>query len=175
MSNRQIVMDAIRDVPDFPKPGILFKDITPIMESPAAYAAAVDGLKDLIKDSAYDKLAAIESRGFVFGGPMGLDLLKPLVLLRKAGKLPAKVRSVTYSLEYGEATLEAHVDSFEPGDKVVIVDDLLATGGSALASAQLVHDSGAEVVGFLFLVELDFLAGRDKLTSTAPVFSLVNY
>lgn len=175
MSERQIVMDAIRDVPDFPKPGILFKDITPIMESPAAYSAAVTGLKELIKNTAFDKLAAIESRGFVFGGPLGLDLDKPLVLLRKAGKLPAATRSVTYSLEYGEATLEAHLDSFSPGDRVIIVDDLLATGGSAMASAQLVQDSGAEVVGFLFLVELDFLAGREKLASLAPVFSLVNY
>ena len=175
MSNRQVVMDIIRDVPDFPKPGILFKDITPIMESPTAYAAAVAGLKDLLAGVDFDKLAAIESRGFVFGGPLSLDLRKPLALLRKAGKLPAATRSVTYSLEYGEATLEAHVDSFERGDRVIIVDDLLATGGSALASAQLVSDRGAKVVGFLFLVELDFLGGREKLAEVAPVFSLVNY
>lgn len=175
MSHRQIVQDAIRDIPDFPKPGILFKDITPIMESPAAYRAALDGLKELLGAVAFDKLAAIESRGFIFGGPLGLDLDKPLVLLRKAGKLPGATRSVTYSLEYGEATLEAHVDSFAAGDRVVIVDDLLATGGSALASAELVKQSGAEVVGFLFLVELDFLAGREKLADVAPVFSLVNY
>lgn len=168
-------MDAIRDIQDFPKPGILFKDITPVMEVPAAYAAAVAGLKDLITGTEFDKLAAIESRGFIFGGPLSLDLVKPLALLRKAGKLPSATRSVTYSLEYGEATLEAHVDSFSPGDRVIIVDDLLATGGSARASAQLVQESGAEVVGFLFLVELGFLAGREVLTPMAPVFSLVNY
>ena len=175
MSNRQTVIDAIRDIQDFPKPGILFKDITPVMEVPAAYAAAVDGLKELIAETSFDKMAAIESRGFIFGGPLSLDLVKPLALLRKAGKLPSATRSVTYSLEYGEATLEAHLDSFTPGEKVIIVDDLLATGGSALASAQLVQESGAEVVGFLFLVELDFLEGREKLADIAPVFSLVNY
>lgn len=175
MDNRQIVHDTIRDIPDFPKPGILFKDITPIMENPAAYKAAMAGLKDLVKGLPYDKLAAIESRGFVFGAPMSLDLDKPLCLLRKAGKLPSETRSVTYALEYGEATLEAHVDSFSPGDRVLIVDDLLATGGSALASAQLISDSGAEVVGFLFLVELGFLKGREALQDIAPVFSLVTY
>lgn len=175
MNHRQTVMEAIRDVPDFPKPGILFKDITPVMESPAAYRAAQDGLRDLLQDCAFDKLAAIESRGFIFGGPLALELSKPLGLLRKAGKLPGNTRSVTYALEYGEATLEAHLDSFGPGDRVVIVDDLLATGGSALAASRLVRESGALVAGFLFLVELEFLGGREKLAAVAPVFSLVNY
>lgn len=175
MDNRQLVMDVIRDIPDFPKPGILFKDITPIMESPKAYEAAIRGLQGLIEDTPFDKLASIESRGFLFGGPMGLNLDKPMVLLRKVGKLPGETRKVTYELEYGEATLEAHVSSFEPGDRVIIVDDLLATGGSAAASAKLVTDSGAKVAGFLFLVELDFLKGRDVLSPMAPVFSLVNY
>lgn len=175
MSHRQTVMDAIRDIPDFPKPGILFKDITPVMEDPAAYRAALAGLKELLQGVSFGKLAAIESRGFIFGGPLGLDLDKPLVLLRKAGKLPGRTNSVTYALEYGEATLEAHLDSFAPGDQVVIVDDLLATGGSALASAELVQAAGGEVTGFLFLVELEFLGGREKLAQVAPVFSLVNY
>lgn len=175
MSDLQLVKDAIRDVPDFPKPGIMFKDITPVMESPAVYAAAVSGLRELLAGTSFDKLAAIESRGFVFGGPLGLELDRPLVLLRKAGKLPAQTRSVTYALEYGQATLEVHVDALGPGDRVVIVDDLLATGGSARAAAQLVTDSGAEVAAFLFLVELDFLSGREKLADLAPVFSLVNY
>lgn len=175
MDNRQIVMDAIRDIPDFPKPGILFKDITPIMESPAAYRASILCLEELVDAQDFDKLAAIESRGFLFAGPMGLNLDKPMCLLRKAGKLPGQTRSVTYSLEYGEATLEAHVDSFGPGDRVLIVDDLLATGGSASAAAQLVRDCGAEVAGFLFLVELDFLKGRALLEAEAPVFSLVIY
>ena len=175
MEHRQAVIDAIRDIPDFPKPGVLFKDITPIMEDPAAYRASLEGLKGLIKDQEFTKLAAIESRGFLFGGPMGLELNKPMCLLRKAGKLPGDTRAVTYALEYGEATLEAHVDSFGPGDRVLIVDDLLATGGSALAAAELVRLGGAEVSGFLFLVELDFLHGRAKLEAEAPVFSLVTY
>jgi adenine phosphoribosyltransferase len=165
----------IRDVPDFPKPGILFRDITPVMENPAAYRTALDGMKDLLADVRFDSFAAIESRGFIFGGPLGVEMDKPMVMLRKAGKLPAATRAVTYALEYGEATLEAHLDAFAPGDRVVIVDDLLATGGTAEASARLVAAAGATVAGFLFLVELDFLDGRKKLEGLGPVFSLVNY
>ena len=166
---------VIRDIPDFPKPGIMFKDITPVMENPAAFRAALDGMKDLLEGIDFDAFCAIESRGFVFGAPMGQDMDKPLVLMRKAGKLPAETRAVTYDLEYGQATLEMHVDSIEPGDKVIIVDDLLATGGTAAASAQLVTDAGGIVAGFLFMVELEFLAGRAKLEGQGPVFSLVNY
>ena len=169
------VRDIIRDIPDFPKPGILFKDITPVMENPDAFRAALAGMEDLLGEVEFDVLAAIESRGFIFGAPMGLDLDKPLVLMRKAGKLPAETRSVTYDLEYGQATLEMHVDSLKPGDRVIIVDDLLATGGTAVAAAQLVSDAGGIVAGFLFMVELDFLAGRAKLEGLGPVFSLVNY
>lgn len=166
---------VIRDIPDFPKPGIMFKDITPVMENPAAFRAALDGMKDLLKGIDFDAFCAIESRGFVFGAPMGQDMDKPLVLMRKAGKLPAETRAVTYDLEYGQATLEMHVDSIEPGDRVIIVDDLLATGGTAAASAQLVTDAGGIVAGFLFMVELEFLGGRAKLEGKGPVFSLVNY
>ena len=165
----------IRDVPDFPKPGILFKDITPVMEDPDAFRAAVTGMKNLLADVEFDALAAIESRGFIFGAPMGLDMDKRLVLMRKAGKLPAETRSVTYDLEYGQATLEVHVDSIKQGDRVIIVDDLLATGGTAAAAARLVSDAGGSVTGFLFMVELEFLAGRAKLEGLGPVFSLVNY
>ena len=167
--------DHIRAVPDFPKPGILFRDITPLMEHPAAYRHAIAALKGLLDGVAFDSFAAIESRGFIFGGPLGLDMDKPMVLVRKAGKLPAATRSVSYALEYGEATIEAHVDSFRPGDRVVIVDDLLATGGTAAATAELVTAAGAEVAGFLFLVELEFLPGREKLRDLGPVFSLVRY
>ena len=167
--------EIIRAIPDFPKPGILFRDITPVMEDPAAFRAALAGMKALLADVEFDAFCAIESRGFVFGAPLGLDLAKPLVLLRKAGKLPADTRAVTYDLEYGQATLEMHVDSLQPGDRVVIVDDLLATGGTAAASARLITDAGASVAGFLFLVELDFLGGRPKLKDLGPVFSLVNY
>jgi adenine phosphoribosyltransferase len=165
----------IRDVPDFPKPGILFKDITPVMEHPDAYRAALAGMTALLEGTDYNKLAAIESRGFIFGGPMALEQDKSLVLLRKAGKLPAKTHQVTYDLEYGTATLELHVDALKPGDRVVIVDDLLATGGTALASAELVRKAGAEVAGFLFMVELQFLKGRKLLEDAGPVFSLVEY
>ncbi len=169
------ISKVIRDIPDFPKPGILFKDITPVMENPAAFRAALDGMKDLLADVEFDAFAAIESRGFVFGAPLGVDLDKPLVLMRKAGKLPSETRAVTYDLEYGQATIEMHVDSLKPGDRVIIVDDLLATGGTAEAAARLVTDAGAVVAGFLFMVELDFLGGRAKLKGHGPVFSLVNY
>jgi len=169
------IRDHIRAVPDFPKPGILFRDITPVTENPAAYKAALSGLQELITGVDFTRFAAIESRGFIFGGPLGVAMDKGMVMVRKAGKLPAATRAVTYALEYGEATLEAHLDSFQAGDRVVVVDDLLATGGTAVATAELVAAAGATVVGFLFLVELDFLAGRRKLEPTAPVFSLVRY
>lgn len=165
----------IRDVPDFPKPGILFRDITPVMENPAAYRAALDGMTALLDGTEYNKLAAVESRGFIFGGPMALEQDKGMVLMRKAGKLPAVVHQVTYDLEYGTATLEIHQNALKKGDRVVIVDDLLATGGTALASAELVHKAGAEVAAFLFMVELEFLQGRKLLQDAGPVFSLVEY
>lgn len=167
--------NVIREIPDFPKPGILFYDITPIMEQPAAFRAAIGELRKLLDGTDVDAIAAIESRGFIFGGPLALDMDKPMALLRKAGKLPGVTYAVTYSLEYGEATLEVHKDAFTAGAKVVIVDDLLATGGTAEASARLVREAGGEVAAFLFVVELGFLGGREKLTSHAPVFSLVNY
>jgi len=129
----------------------------------------------LIADVDFTCFAAVESRGFIFGGPLGISLNKPMVLVRKAGKLPGETRAVTYSLEYGEATLEVHLSSFKAGDRVIIVDDLLATGGTAAATAKLVTVAGATVAGFLFLVELDFLNGQQNLGSEAPVFSLVHY
>ena len=166
---------VIRDVPDFPKPGILFRDITPVMENPDAYRAALDGMTALLEGTGYNKLAAVESRGFIFGGPMALEQNKSMVLMRKAGKLPADVHQVTYDLEYGTATLEIHKNALQKGDRVVIIDDLLATGGTALASAELVRKAGAEVAGFLFMVELEFLQGRKLLEKAGPVFSLVEY
>jgi adenine phosphoribosyltransferase len=169
------ISKVIRDIPDFPKPGILFKDITPVMENPAAFRAALAGMKELLDGTAFDAFAAIESRGFIFGAPLGLDLDKPLVLMRKAGKLPSETRAVTYDLEYGQATIEMQVDSLDAGDRVIIVDDLLATGGTAEAAARLVVEAGGIVAGFLFMVELEFLSGRAKLENHGPVFSLVNY
>ncbi len=164
----------IRDVPDFPKPGILFRDITPVLSDPAAFRCAVDGLAELINGTGFDRLAAIESRGFLFAAPLADRLDKGLTILRKPGKLPCDSVSVSYDLEYGSATLEAHRDSLAAGERVVIVDDLLATGGSAAAAGKLIRELGGEVAGYLFLVELADLKGAERL-GDAPVFSLVNY
>jgi adenine phosphoribosyltransferase len=165
---------VIVDVPDFPKPGILFRDLTPVAENPAALEAAITGLACLLDGTDYDALAAVESRGFIFGAPLARDAGKPMVLVRKAGKLPRETVAESYDLEYGSATVEVHADSFAPGQKVVIIDDLLATGGTAAAAGRLARKCGAEVVGYLFLVELSGLGGRALLTD-APVFSLVKY
>jgi len=175
MGYSQQVQDAIRTIADFPTTGIQFRDITPVMEKPAAFAAAIAGLQQMLEGVEWAKVAAIESRGFLFAAPLALHAEKPLVLLRKAGKLPGETRAVSYDLEYGRATLEVHTDSFAQGDRVLILDDLLATGGTAAAAAALVTESGAEVAGFCFLVELDDLGGRASLGGTAPVFSLVHY
>lgn len=166
--------NVIVDIPDFPKAGILFRDITPVIEQPAALDAAVDGLKNLLVDVPLDRLAAIESRGFLFGAPLSRDMQKGLVLVRKAGKLPRATHATTYDLEYGTATVEIHQDSLQPGERVVVIDDLLATGGTAAATGELVRSCGAVVVGYCFLVELEGLKGREKLED-APVFSLVKY
>jgi adenine phosphoribosyltransferase len=165
---------VIVDIPDFPQPGVLFRDITPIMEQPAAYAAALAGLADLLAGVTFDKFAAIESRGFVLGGPLARDLGKGMVLVRKAGKLPRETVAESYDLEYGSATVEVHQDSIAAGDRIVVVDDLLATGGTAAAAGRLARKCGAEVAAYLFMVELEDLGGRSRL-GDAPVFSLVKY
>ncbi len=165
---------VIRDIPDFPQPGILFRDITPVMEDPAALRAALDGMAQLLDGTEFDRYVGIESRGFLFGAPLAVEQKRPLVLLRKAGKLPGDTEAVSYDLEYGQATLEIHRGSVAVGQRVVIVDDLLATGGTAAASGELIRRMGAEVAAYLFLVELAVLEGRARLTD-APVFSLVNY
>ena len=167
--------DFIREIPDFPKPGILFRDITPVLEDPAAFALAIAEMTEQADRIAPDKVAAIESRGFIFAGPLCQARKLPLVLLRKAGKLPGETIAANYDLEYGQAALEVHVDSLAAGDRVLILDDLLATGGTAAAAAKLVRQAGAEVAGFVFLIELRNLAGRAKLDAEAPVFSLVKY
>jgi adenine phosphoribosyltransferase len=166
--------NVIAAVPDFPRPGILFRDITPVFQDPVAYAAAIDGLADLLAPLSFDAFAAVESRGFLLGGPLALRLGKGLILVRKAGKLPRATRRAAYALEYGEAVVEMHDDACRPGQRVVILDDLLATGGTAAAAAELVRGSGAEVAAYLFMVELEGLAGRRRLAG-APVFSLVVY
>jgi adenine phosphoribosyltransferase len=165
---------VIRNVPDFPKPGILFRDITPVLESSEAFRAALDQLVSAVADVEFDSIAALESRGFIFGAPMARQLGKPLVILRKPGKLPGVLESVSYDLEYGSATLEAHTDSIDVGDRVLVVDDLLATGGTAAAAGQLVTKLGGLVAAYLFLVELADLEGRTGL-GDIPIFSLVKY
>lgn len=157
------VRQAIRDIPDFPKPGIIFKDITPILKEPALFDDVVKLFVERVKALRVDKIAVIESRGFIFGAPVAHELGLGLVPVRKKGKLPYHTIEESYALEYGTATLEVHEDAFEKGERIVIIDDLLATGGTALASAKLVERLGAHVAEFLFLVELGFLDGRKKL------------
>lgn len=154
---------AIRDVPDFPKAGIIFKDITPILNDPKLFSAAIDILVKRHKKAGINKIAAIDARGFLFGGAMADRLGVGIVPIRKKGKLPYKTYEQSYDLEYGSATLTIHQDAFKKGDKVVLVDDLLATGGTAAASAKLIEQAGGTVVGIDFLVELAFLNGRKKL------------
>ncbi len=167
---------VIRDVPDFPKEGIVFKDITPIMLDAALSNEIVDHLVDLYKDQQIDKIAGIESRGFLFGYPLAMRLGIPFVLIRKAGKLPYHKISHSYDLEYGSAVIEMHVDAVQTGDRVLVHDDLLATGGSAQAAAELIRKCGGEIAGFNFLVGLSFLNGQNKLTEYSKnITNLVAY
>jgi adenine phosphoribosyltransferase len=164
----------IRDVPDFPVKGVLFKDITTLVKNPQALREAVDALIEPYRDREIDLVAAIESRGFIFGAPVAYALGAGFVPVRKLGKLPAEKINASYTLEYGAETLEMHMDAIQPGQKVLIVDDLIATGGSAKAAAKLVEQLGGEVVGIAFLIELSFLRGRDKLEGY-DLFSLIQY
>lgn len=153
----------IRDVPDFPKPGIVFKDITPVLQDPVAFHEVVDKLTDIVARHDPTAIMGIESRGFIFGAPMALKLNLPLVVARKLGKLPYDRITEEYSLEYGTNTIEIHSDALKKADRVAIVDDLLATGGTALACARLTEKLDAEVCVFAFMVELSFLPGRHAL------------
>jgi len=166
--------DYIRDIPDFPKKGIIFKDITPLLMSPVALGEAVERIYDHFSDRGVSKVVAIESRGFIFGGPVALKLDAGFVPVRKPGKLPFKTRRREYELEYGTDALEIHVDGVCSGERVLIVDDLLATGGTAEATGKLVEQCGAEVAGFAFVVELAFLDGRSKLKGY-DILSLIKY
>jgi adenine phosphoribosyltransferase len=154
----------IRDIPDFPKPGIIFKDITPLLLDPAAFKYATDLLAERYQGQALDKVAGIESRGFIFGGALALRLGCGFVPVRKPGKLPYKTVAQSYDLEYGSNTLEIHVDAIQKGEKILIVDDLLATGGTVNATAQLVEKLGGEVHEIVTLVELAFLKGRENIS-----------
>ena len=154
----------IRDVPDFPKPGILFKDITPLLADPAALDEAVRQLAEPFEGQGVTKVVGIESRGFIFGSAIARHLKAGFVPIRKPGKLPHKTVRKEYSLEYGTDAIEMHADAVGPGDKVLMVDDLLATGGTMEAACELVSELGAEIVGVAFLIELSFLKGRSKLS-----------
>jgi len=164
----------IRDIPDFPKPGILFKDITPLLAEPRAFQEAIDRIAEHYEGRAVDAVAAAEARGFLFAAPLALQLKRPLVPLRKPGKLPYRTYSLKYDLEYGSAELQIHTDGVSAGANVLLVDDLLATGGTMRAACQLVERAGGKVVGCTFLVELLFLKGREQLRPH-EVFSLIQY
>lgn len=164
----------VRDIPDFPQPGIIFKDITPVLADPAAFREAVRAMTDPWRQRGIDRVVGVESRGFIFGAPIALELGAGFVPVRKVGKLPHETIAQEYTLEYGTATLEIHKDGIRRGERVLIVDDLLATGGTINATAQLVELLGGHVVGIGFLVELDFLGGRQRLRGR-EVVSLIHF
>lgn len=164
----------IREIPDFPKPGILFYDITTLLKDPVAYKAAIDAMLAPYADQKVDLVVGMESRGFIFSAPMAYQLGAGLVPVRKLGKLPAETISVEYALEYGSNTLEVHRDAIEPGQRVLIVDDLLATGGTVRGTVELVQRLRGDIVGLAFLVELTFLRGRDRLADQ-PVSAVIRY
>lgn len=176
MTIEQQLKAVIRDVPDFPKPGILFKDISTIMLNSNVSNAVLDHLVNYYENKGLDAIAGIESRGFLFGYPLAMRLGLPFILIRKEGKLPYEKIKHAYELEYGSAVIEMHADAVVPGQRVLIHDDLLATGGSAAAAATLIERAGAEVAGFSFLVALDFLEGENVLNKfNENLYSLVHY
>lgn len=166
--------DKIRDIPDFPQKGIIFKDITPLIGDPKGFKATLDRLAEVCKGKNVDAIVALESRGFLFGAPLAYNLGVGIIPIRKKGKLPSETFQMEYSLEYGTNVVEIHRDALAPGQRVLIVDDLLATGGTALAAAKLVEKLGAVVTGLVFVIELTFLQGRDKLAGY-DVTSLICY
>ena len=176
MSIENRLKTCIRDVADFPKPGILFKDISTIMLDAELSADVLNHLVETYKDANLDAVAGIESRGFLFGFPLAIKLGIPFILIRKEGKLPYKKIKHAYDLEYGSAVIEMHSDAVQANQRVLIHDDLLATGGSASAAAELIQKSGAEVAGFSFLVELSFLEGQEKLKNySSNINGIISY
>lgn len=166
--------EIIRDIPDFPKPGIIFKDITPLLQNPEAFRTVVDLIAESFHGKKIDYVVGIESRGFIFSPTLAYKIGAGFIPVRKKGKLPYKTHEIAYALEYGEAVLEIHQDAIPAGSRVAIVDDLLATGGTAIAAAHLVEKSGAKVEKIAFLVELLFLHGREKL-SNYDIYSVIQY
>ena len=157
------IEDYVRSIPDFPEPGIIFRDITSVLQDADGLQLAIDSMQDCLKDTDVDVIVGTESRGFIFGVPIAYNLHKPFVPVRKKGKLPCETVSRSYDLEYGSATIEMHKDAIKPGQKVVLVDDLIATGGTMEAAARLVEELGGKVVKIIFLIELAGLKGREKL------------
>ena len=168
------VEDYVVSIPDFPEPGIIFRDVTSVIQDAEGLQLAIDELQKLLDGVEFDVIAGTESRGFIFGMPIAYNLKKPFVLVRKKGKLPRETVEMSYDLEYGSATIEMHKDSIKPGQKVVLVDDLIATGGTIEAAAKLVEELGGEVVKIIFLMELAGLEGRKKLANY-DVASVVCY
>ena len=169
--------EAVRDVPDFPKPGILFKDIMPLLADPACFKLAIDSFAAICRDlpgGPPTKIVGIDARGFLFGAAVAYAMGLGVIPVRKKGKLPGKTECHAYTLEYGEAVVEMQADALAPGDRVVLIDDLLATGGTAAAALQLIEKLGGEPLAVLFLIELEFLGGRAKLEPT-PVTALLRY
>jgi len=166
----------IRSIQDYPKKGILFRDITTLIKNKDAFKDCINQMEKLLNNFKYDKIAGIESRGFIFSAPLSYNLHKPNILMRKKNKLPAEKYSVDFELEYGKATLEIHKDSIKPKDKIIIVDDLIATGGTAQAAAKLVEMSGGEVSGFVFVINLFDLDGKNKLEKSGyKCISLIDF
>jgi adenine phosphoribosyltransferase len=168
------IKSHIRDIPDFPKPGILFRDITPLLQDPSIFRSIIETLAERYSNRDISKIVAVESRGFVFATPLAYELGAGFVPLRKEGKLPYETISESYLLEYGQAAIEIHSDAVKKGERVVLFDDLLATGGTAAASLALLKRLGAEVVEACFVIELAALGGRQKIVGP-PVFSMVKY
>ena len=171
----EIIKSKIRDIPDFPREGIVFKDITTVLQDPEAFKHSVDLLVKHFEKQNIDYIAGIESRGFIFGSAIAYKMGTGFIPIRKPGKLPAKTERVSYDLEYGKDSLEIHTDAIPPGKRVLIVDDLLATGGTAEAAIKLVKKIGGVIVGIAFVVELEFLKGREKLPKDCYITTLVNF
>ena len=171
----QLIRDMVRDVPDFPKPGIVFKDITTVIKDPKAFNTVIDYFVDKLQDKKIDYIAAIESRGFIFAAPLAYRLNVGLIIIRKPGKLPAETEKMTYDLEYGTDTIEIHKDAIEKGASVVLIDDLLATGGTASAACKLINKVGGKLETAGFVIDLTFLNGKSKLPKDIEVITMVEY
>lgn len=171
----ELVKKIIRTIPDFPKEGIMFRDITTVLKDAKGLKHTVDFLTEKFKDQKIDYVAGIESRGFIFGTPLAYNLGAGFIVIRKPGKLPAEVEKVSYELEYGQDTLEIHKDAIEKGKRVLIIDDLLATGGTACAACELVKKVGGEIAGVAFIIELEALEGRKKMPQNIDIVTMVKY